>query len=287
MTGVYKIIDQKTQEIYIGQSINIEERWKTHLYKYKNKRNNKLLYQAMRRDGAENFSFEVIEECSQEELNQKEIYWIQYYHCSILDPEYVKGLNFTIGGEGSVQYDINEVYSLWDEGYGIKQIADKINCSTTTVSRYLHYYKNYSATIAKKRGASNSSKAQDKKIIQYDLQGNYIAEWNSQKEIQRELNIDACTIGKVIRGKRISAGGFQWKLEGDQVFDVSSKAHTGTKKIGQYNIQTDELIQIFPSIKEAAKQMHCDPKNIANAAKGEGSTNLRQTACGFKWRYIS
>ena len=74
----------------------------------------------MRRDGAENFSFEVIEECSQEELNQKEIYWIQYYHCSILDPEYVKGLNFTIGGEGSVQYDINEVYSLWDEGYGIK-----------------------------------------------------------------------------------------------------------------------------------------------------------------------
>lgn len=37
------------------------------------------LYNAMRKHGIENFSFEVIEECSSLELNEREIYWIEYY----------------------------------------------------------------------------------------------------------------------------------------------------------------------------------------------------------------
>ena len=30
--------------------------------------------------GKENFTFEIIEECSKEELNEKEIYWIAFYN---------------------------------------------------------------------------------------------------------------------------------------------------------------------------------------------------------------
>ena len=37
------------------------------------------LYQSMLEDGLWNFTFELLEECSREELNKKEAYWIQMY----------------------------------------------------------------------------------------------------------------------------------------------------------------------------------------------------------------
>lgn len=50
--------------------------------------------------GIENFSFEIIEECPPQELNNREIYWISYYHTWVLDPQ-CNGYNLTNGGEGS------------------------------------------------------------------------------------------------------------------------------------------------------------------------------------------
>jgi hypothetical protein len=38
-----------------------------------------ILYAAMMSDGVENFSFEIVEECSRAELNEKEAYWINFY----------------------------------------------------------------------------------------------------------------------------------------------------------------------------------------------------------------
>ena len=46
----------------------------------------------MRKYGIENFTFSVIEECSQEQLNEREIYWIEYYDT------YKNGYNSTLGG---------------------------------------------------------------------------------------------------------------------------------------------------------------------------------------------
>ena len=66
MIGIYKITNKINGKCYIGQSINIKQRWKGHRkdafwlngpdYQYP-------LYKAIRKYGIENFSFEVIEEC--------------------------------------------------------------------------------------------------------------------------------------------------------------------------------------------------------------------------------
>jgi len=34
----------------------------------------------MRSVGVENFSFEILEECAENKLNEKEKYWIEYFH---------------------------------------------------------------------------------------------------------------------------------------------------------------------------------------------------------------
>lgn len=92
MIGIYKITNLVNGKSYIGQSINIQQRWKTHRNRYQVE--DTLLYRAIRKYGLDNFSFKVIEECQKNELNEREIYWIQYYDTTNRE----KGYNLTKGG---------------------------------------------------------------------------------------------------------------------------------------------------------------------------------------------
>ena len=93
--GIYKITDQITKEAYIGQSVSIQTRWKDHIKSgigaVKASASNQL-YAAIKRDGIENFTFELLEACPREELNVKEKYFIGLYQTDVY------GLNSTKGG---------------------------------------------------------------------------------------------------------------------------------------------------------------------------------------------
>lgn len=91
--GIYAIINLITLEEYIGKSINIEGRWCAHK-KNALKGSDTHLYRAIRKNGWDNFDKHIIEECLEEELNDKEIYWIER-----LDT-YKHGYNMTPGGDG-------------------------------------------------------------------------------------------------------------------------------------------------------------------------------------------
>lgn len=81
ITGIYKITNQINDMCYIGQSTDIARRWKDHAkcgLGIDTKAGNKL-YQAMHEYGLHNFSFELLEECSREELDEKEKNFIEIY----------------------------------------------------------------------------------------------------------------------------------------------------------------------------------------------------------------
>lgn len=50
-----------------------------------------------------------------------------------------------------------------------------------------------------------------KKIKQYDLKGNFIKQWNSEKEASEKSNILHSSISNCIHGRSKSAGGYIWK----------------------------------------------------------------------------
>lgn len=80
-TGIYKITNQLNDMCYIGQSVDIAKRWKDHAkcgLGIDAPASNQL-YKAMQEDGLENFTFELLEECKQSELNEKEKYFIGLY----------------------------------------------------------------------------------------------------------------------------------------------------------------------------------------------------------------
>lgn len=81
-TGIYKITNIKNNMCYVGQAANIAERWRQHIKRgvgAEAPTRNKL-YPAMLTFGVENFTFEIIEECDRELLNEREDYWQDYFH---------------------------------------------------------------------------------------------------------------------------------------------------------------------------------------------------------------
>lgn len=90
--GIYKITSQTSEKAYIGQSINIKERFKQHIksaLSYTSTSNK--LYQEMKKYSPYDFTFEILEEAPQGQLNEREAYWIDFYNTS----DY--GLNSTRG----------------------------------------------------------------------------------------------------------------------------------------------------------------------------------------------
>lgn len=78
MIGIYKITSPKNR-IYIGQSININQRFTSY-----NNINQNLshvrLKNSFNKYGVENHKFEIIEICLNEQLNERERYWQDFYN---------------------------------------------------------------------------------------------------------------------------------------------------------------------------------------------------------------
>ena len=97
--GIYKIINNLNNKIYIGQSIHIEQRISEHksesLYGSPDRlAYNSVIHKAIRKYGWDNFSWEIIEECSIPQLDDKEKYWIAYFNSLVPN-----GYNILIGGQ--------------------------------------------------------------------------------------------------------------------------------------------------------------------------------------------
>ena len=81
-TGIYKITNLENGMCYVGQAVDIAERWKQHIKRgigadppTQNK-----LYPAMLTIGVENFTFEIVEQCDGSKLSEREQYWQDFYH---------------------------------------------------------------------------------------------------------------------------------------------------------------------------------------------------------------
>ena len=83
MIGIYKITNKKTGKSYIGQSSNIERRRREHFeWNIASEQYIDILIKDL---GAENFTFEVLEECSKEQLTEREKYYIKFIILFMMD----------------------------------------------------------------------------------------------------------------------------------------------------------------------------------------------------------
>lgn len=124
MTGIYKITSP-TGKIYIGQSVDIKNRWSQHKFELGYKHIKSKLKNSFKKHSFENHKFEVQEECPVELLNNRERFWQDYYN--VLGPN---GLNLLLV-ESSLE---TKVYSE-ESKHNISQSLKKYNSSLTEEQR--------------------------------------------------------------------------------------------------------------------------------------------------------
>lgn len=81
ISGIYKITCVDNNKAYIGKSVDVCERWNQHCkssLEIGNIAKNQL-YTLMKEKGAENFTFELLEEVNKDKLLERESYWIKFY----------------------------------------------------------------------------------------------------------------------------------------------------------------------------------------------------------------
>lgn len=140
MVGIYIITNNINGKVYIGQSKNIQQRWKAHRTRPFNSNAetyNTPLYRAIRKYGLNNFSFEILEECLVEELNKKEKYYIDKYNSNDLE----HGYNLTNGGDTiseNYKLSLEEVmqisFLLSNTELSGKEIGEQFNISQRMIS---------------------------------------------------------------------------------------------------------------------------------------------------------
>lgn len=290
MTGIYKIENKTNGKIYIGQSIAIETRWLQHKYEARAGKNQAPLYVALRKYGIENFSFEVLEECPQELLDEKEIFWIAYYKSN--DRNF--GYNVLAGGQnGGVLYPNEWFYELWDAGFTVTEIQKELGVANGTIQARLKGYKDYNAHTSHSRGAIKAIKEgkinkvndlpfENFPVHQYDLLGNYIASFESATDAGRFFGAkNGDNIRYAINGRQQTAYGFQWSKE-----KVKRMKPVPTH-MGKL-VECIETGQLFPSTVEASKWAGLKSKSgVRECCVGIVKSAGKHPETGEKlhWRY--
>jgi len=197
---------------------------------------------AIKLSGWDMFIHEILyEDLTIEQAKEKEIELIAKYNT--MNAEY--GYNLTIGGNVTTGYkyseesrkkmsesrigrhkgELNPMYGMSGEkspNYGKKfsvEHREKISRAKVGLPRNASTKKKLSEIGKSKIGKLNNNYGNrgrknplSKRVLQYDKDGNFIKEWYSMADIERETGISYTTISNVCNGRQKLAHGYVWKL---------------------------------------------------------------------------
>jgi hypothetical protein len=253
--GIYKITSPSNR-IYIGQSVNIENRFIAYNYydrEYdcyiKNNRKSLILL-SLKKYGTKQHKFEIIEECSESELNEKEIFYIEQYKCNYTKyPDY-NGLNLQEGGNTPPKK-----YGIMSESTKNK-ISEKLKERHSKSNNYTH-------------------KQCNKSISKYDSNGKLIVNFISLSNLikNEKLSITKFISLFIEFNKGILKNGDYYQFDDPEKFKYDYEKRKSQilfyeqKKRDRLNTTEEQKKQI-----ESAKQ---DKKNKNSKAKNPWTKEIR------------
>jgi len=298
--GIYCIFNKVNHKRYIGQSVDIEKRWRQHKYLLSNKNfqiENQHLVSAWHKYGKDNFEFFIVEKCNVKELDALEKFWIDYYNSNNSN----KGYNKTLGGgqytnvckndkerKGHTlsEQDVLKIVECFNKKESNTEIAKKFNVSKPIIAsirnrkswtyltdgldiQYSHFYDMHKFT----NGIAKS-------VDMYSLDGNLIKTFNSVSQAAKELNITITSISDVCNGKNVSSNGYVFRFH-NYPFDLyrtEKKRDPKSIPIDQYDLNWN-LIATYPSIKLASCETNIKADMIWRVIYDK-----RKSTGGYYWR---
>lgn len=209
---IYKVVNTITDEVYIGATTkSIEERKADHLQKSQ-KKVGSCFQEAIGTYGPDAFSWQQIDTAnSTNELAEKERQYILQYNSK------EQGYNSDSGGGfKKIIYQFNEAGVLMNSFSSLKEIETtlkydkrRVSNACTTATLWKGSYWSYSQNNTFKP----TTDSRKKKVFQYSLDGEILAQFNSVAEASRETGISKTCISRCCKGERKSSSGFFWKYQ--------------------------------------------------------------------------
>ena len=299
MGYIYKIENLINHKIYIGQTTKERptDRFSQHRYLARHPEQEtsiSYLHRAMNKYGIENFSFEIVELCSEEELDEREIYWIKYYDSQNQE----HGYNLADGGLGCRGYKhtdeeiakmrmiqnpepilqidlngniLNEFVSAGEAGdYLGKDSCSGIKrcCDGDKYKKAYGYIWIYKKDLDKFKLEDHIIiHKNDTPVSQYSMDNKLIKRWDSAKLASKNIKGSASEILKVCTGERISYRNYIWKYTGNESLydktrksiekELTDKKNNETLTVLQYSPSGD-LIKRWNNAVEALSEGHDD-----------------------------
>lgn len=204
MSVIYEFINNINQKIYIGQTIDYKQRIRTHKFNL-NQNKNTPFYNALKKYGWENFSINIIEECEENQLNEKEVYWIEEKKSL-----YPSGYNLLKGGNQAKHNSITKEK--------ISNTRKGIKFSKSHIENLKKSHIGYLMPEEQKRKISQSNKAKivseetkrklkyqqphRREVGKFDIKGNLIIKYDSIMDASIDLNCSPGNISECCNGKR-------------------------------------------------------------------------------------
>lgn len=249
-------------------------------------------WRAIQKYGWDNFKYEVLEEnISSENIEEREKYWISFYHSSTDENGY--NLLKSHGGVFTASHKTRQKLSESHMGH-IPWNKGKTNVySVETLKRMSDAKKgkycgeknaNYGKHLSEER-KTYLSKYFSKPIMQFDLDGKYITTFQSRKEAAKIVGISVETLTSCLNGKYKTAGGFQWCNVGNEEKIIKNQKilfSKGGRPIPVVQFKNNKIINIFPNIASASRELHVNKKNISLCIKGQ-----KKCTGGFQWFRLS
>lgn len=223
-SGIYCIENITTNKKYIGQSTDINDRWRKHISELNhNSHHNDYLQKAWNKYGEDDFEFYILEYCNEDELDEKENYYINFYNT--IDRKY--GYNLKSGGQAHCHHTEevkNKISESNKKAYqnqelrelrsinALKQwanpnIKEKIMGSNNGMYGK-HHNEETRQKISKNRSGISSHKRNRTPVFCIELNRKF----DDATEAGKELSLDGSAILKVCQGKRKTCGGYHWKF---------------------------------------------------------------------------
>jgi hypothetical protein len=269
---IYKHTNKVNGKVYIGQTCQAPEvRWQ-------GGRGYSSLFpfgKAIDKYGWDSFEHEIIEDGLQtvDEANNREIYWISYYHSYVKDPE-CNGYNATKGGDNREHLGVS-VYQLDGESYFIIRKWNTILAASqelgidhrsiqrVCIGEYRHaggfcwcfvedYSENWQVRVDN-----------DKQVVICLETGQ---EYISAKEASKQTGICYGSITRVCRHQQNKAGGFTWKYK---FHDNPEYKPTPTLNDSCRSVWCFEDKIKFASVAEAARYYNLDASGISKCCRGK------------------